>query len=69
MSHQSVAVRVREHRERLRKSGMRPIQLWVPDTRKPTFSKEIKRQSLLVSKFDDVEVMDFIEAEMEFLEE
>jgi hypothetical protein len=29
--------RVRKHRESLRARGLRPIQIWVPDTRKPGF--------------------------------
>jgi hypothetical protein len=29
---------VRRHREALRKKGMRPITLWVPDTRSPEFA-------------------------------
>ena len=30
-------VKVREHRERLRRQGLRPIQIWVPDVRAPAF--------------------------------
>jgi len=41
--------RVREHRERLRRQGLRPIQLWVPDTRSPRFAEEAHRQSLAVA--------------------
>ena len=39
-------VKVREHRERLRTQGLRPIQIWVPDVRSPTFRAEAHRQSL-----------------------
>ena len=42
--------RVRAYRERLRKQGLRPIQLWVPDTRSPDFAAEAHRQSLLASR-------------------
>jgi surfactin synthase thioesterase subunit len=38
--------KVREHRERLRAQGLRPIQLWVPDVRSPAFRAEAHRQSL-----------------------
>jgi hypothetical protein len=31
------ADRVRRHREEMRRKGMRPITLWVPDTRSPAF--------------------------------
>ena len=39
-------VKVREHRERLRGQGLRPIQIWVPDVRAPAFRSEAHRQSL-----------------------
>jgi hypothetical protein len=42
-------VKVREHRERLRSRGLRPIQIWVPDVRAPTFRAEAHRQSLAVA--------------------
>ena len=41
--------KVRAHRERLRAQGLRPIQVWVPDTRSPKFAKEASRQSRLVA--------------------
>jgi len=45
----SSRVKVREHRERLRLQGLRPIQIWVPDTRSPAFRSEARRQSLAVA--------------------
>lgn len=42
--------KVRAHRERLRAQGLRPIQIWVPDTRSRRFAAQAKRQSLLVAK-------------------
>lgn len=42
--------RVRMHRERLRRLGLRPIQIWVPDVRSPSFRKEAVRQSLAVAR-------------------
>ena len=42
-------VKVREHRERLREQGMRPIQIWVPDLRASSFKSEAYRQSLAVA--------------------
>ena len=47
---QSSRDRVRAYRDRLRKQGLRPIQLWVPDTRSPDFAAEAHRQSLLVAR-------------------
>jgi hypothetical protein len=41
--------RVREHRARLRKQGLRPIQIWVPDVRAPGFAEEAHRQSRAVA--------------------
>jgi hypothetical protein len=32
--------------------GMRPIQIWVPDTRLASFATESKRQSLLATAAD-----------------
>ena len=40
--------KVRAYRERMRRRGLRPIQLWVPDVRSRTFAREARRQSLLV---------------------
>jgi hypothetical protein len=41
--------KVRAHRKRLRKQGLRPIQIWVPDMRSPEFAKEARRQSIAVA--------------------
>jgi hypothetical protein len=32
----------------LRARGLRPVQIWVPDTRSPHFAEECRRQSLLI---------------------
>lgn len=42
--------RVHRHRQRLRRAGLRPIQLWVPDTRRPGFADECRRQSEVVAE-------------------
>ena len=42
--------KVRAHRERLRKQGLRPIQIWVPDVRSPAFKSEARRQSRLIAR-------------------
>ncbi len=36
--------KVASHRAKLRAQGLRPIQIWVPDTRSPEFAKEARRQ-------------------------
>jgi hypothetical protein len=42
--------KVKVHRERLRRQGLRPIQVWVPDVRSPAFQTEAHRQSLAVAR-------------------
>ena len=42
-------IKVREHRQRLRAQGLRPIQIWAPDVNAPTFRAEAHRQSLAVA--------------------
>jgi len=42
----NVAQRVQKHREKLREAGLRPIQIWVPDTRKAGFKEKCREQSL-----------------------
>ncbi|MBV8794070.1 MAG: antitoxin MazE family protein [Hyphomicrobiales bacterium] len=43
------STKVRNHRERLRAQGLRPIQIWVPDVRSPAFRAEARRQSAAVA--------------------
>ena len=45
----STRLKAKEHRERLRSQGLRPIQIWVPDVRTPSFRSEAHRQSLGVA--------------------
>jgi hypothetical protein len=42
--------KVRAYRERLRARGLRPIQIWIPDTRSSAFKAEAHRQSQLVAR-------------------
>jgi hypothetical protein len=44
----STSARVQKHRTALRETGLRPVQIWVPDTRRPGFAEECRRQSLLL---------------------
>ena len=41
-----VTDRVQKHRDGLRAAGLRPVQIWVPDTRRSGFASECRRQSL-----------------------
>ena len=42
----AVTERVRKHREQLRAEGLKPVQLWVPDTRSENFRRKCERESL-----------------------
>lgn len=58
-----VADRVRAHREALRAAGLKPLQIWVPDTRRPGFAEECARQSaLLLDDPKEAELLDWLEA-------
>jgi hypothetical protein len=46
----STRERVRQHRERLRSQGLRPVQIWVPDVRAPEFIAQAHQQSLAISQ-------------------
>jgi hypothetical protein len=60
----STADRVRKRRAALRRAGLRPVQIWVPDTRKPGFAAECRRQSRLIAEADraDAELEPFMDA-------
>ncbi|MCF2134480.1 antitoxin MazE family protein [Mycetohabitans endofungorum] len=47
----------------MRKAGLRPIQIWVPDTRRPDFVQECRRQSQLVAQADmaDPDMQQFVD--------
>ena len=60
----SLSERVRKHRETLRAAGLRPVQIWAPDTRAPGFAEECRRQSRLVAaaEADDLELGAFMDS-------
>lgn len=62
--------KVRAHRQRLRAQGLRPLQIWVPDMRSPSFVREARRQSRAVarSRFNRRD-QEFIDAISEWGEE
>ena len=55
----TTAARVRKHRLALRAAGLRPVQIWVPDTRRRGFAAECRRQSL--SLRDDAHEAEIVE--------
>jgi hypothetical protein len=55
--------RVQKHRIALRDAGLRPVQIWVPDTRRAGFAEECKRQSLLLQgDVQEREATDWLQA-------
>lgn len=66
-----VSERVQKRRNTLRAAGLRPVQIWVPDTRRPGFAAECRRQAALVTKADqlDTELSDFMDAALADLDE
>jgi hypothetical protein len=59
----SVNERVQKRRALLRASGLRPLQIWVPDARRPGFAEECLRQAKIVARadLDDADLERFIE--------
>ena len=54
--------RTSRYRENLRRLGLRPVQIWVPDTRSPAFAAEAMRQCERVNATDRAEnLMDWVE--------
>ena len=62
MKSATTAERVQKHRDNLRKKGLKPVQIWVPDIRREGFADECKKQSVM-AKDSDLEnnINDFIE--------
>ena len=55
--------KVRSYRERMRARGLRPIQIWVPDTRTAAFRVQAHLQSLAVAQSEFAhEDQDFVDA-------
>lgn len=59
----STREKVRAHRERLRRQGLRPLQIWVPDVRSRSFKAQAHRQSRAVARSAHAKSdQDFIDA-------
>ncbi len=59
----TVKERVGAHRDRLRAQGLRPIQIWIPDTRARGFAAKVARQCHLIANSPhDAEEQAFIDA-------
>ena len=59
-----VNARVQKHRDALRTAGLCLVQIWVPDTRRPNFAAECRRQSRLTAQADraDKDMQQFMDA-------
>ena len=63
----SITERVKKHRSSLKAAGMRPIQIWIPDTKSVKFTDECKRQSKIIAKSDliDTEALAVLDAALD----
>ena len=58
--------KMRQYRERLKASGLRPIQLWVPDVRSQKIINEVRKQSVRVSSDSkEPDIMKLVESVMD----
>lgn len=67
---QPTSDRVQRHRDSLRAAGLRPVQIWVPDTRRPGFAEECRCQSRLAAIADagDPDLLDFLDEALDDIE-
>ena len=65
----SVSERVQRRRDALRAAGLRPVQIWVPDTRRAGFAEECRRQARAAAEADagDSGLDSFLDAALEDL--
>lgn len=57
----AAAMRVQKHRENLRKKGLKPLQIWVPDTHQQSFADTCRSQALLANQsHEEQRTLDFI---------
>lgn len=67
----SVKERVRRRREQMRAAGLRPVQIWVPDTRRPGFAAECHRQAMAAAAADrsDADLVSLLDVALADLDE
>ena len=60
----AAAKRMSAYRQRMYAKGLRPVQIWLPDTRSEAFQNEYARQAALLAKPHpaEVDLMEFIES-------
>lgn len=55
--------RAERYRQRMRAAGLRPVQIWVPDTTRPEFAAQLKAQvERLKGQPEEQATLDFMEA-------
>ena len=52
--------RMRDYRARLRKQGLKPVQIWVPDQRVAGFDERLRRQVESLDAGDERDALEFI---------
>jgi hypothetical protein len=54
--------RMANYRQRMRAAGLRPVQIWVPDSSAPDFAEKCRRQASAIAASDpaDDEIMRFV---------
>ncbi len=65
----SISERVRKRRDALRAAGLRPVQVWVPDSRAAGFAETCRLQAERVAEADrsDGELNGFLDAALDDL--
>ncbi len=53
---------MQSRRQTLRAAGLRPIQIWVPDTSAPGFAEECERQCRVLALAGDAELDAWLDA-------
>ena len=58
------------YRRRMRAAGLRPVQIWLPDTHAPGFAAKCRAQAEAIARGDPAgaEALDFISATYEWPE-
>ncbi|HWZ46804.1 MAG TPA: antitoxin MazE family protein [Herbaspirillum sp.] len=59
----NISERVQKYRDNLRAAGLRPVQIWMPDTRRSGFADECRRQSLsLLGDAQEADTLEWLES-------
>ncbi len=53
--------KMQTYREKLRRQGLRPVQVWVPDAQRPAFKRKLAKQVAALSTRRETDALKFIE--------